>query len=148
MLADAYMSAPIPEQRADTRKPRTTLGWDGDWYRDDAKRCIHGELVQAGMERARQQGKRIGRPSVTERDGFSQRFEAVVDRLEQGGISRRQAARELAIGYATLKRLLDTRRSLDESKQGTPVAITTCGDGNYYDDILATPLTKSLNSEP
>jgi DNA invertase Pin-like site-specific DNA recombinase len=100
------------------------------------------------MERARQQGKRIGRPSVTERDGFSQRFEAVVERLEQGGISRRQAARELAIGYATLKRLLDTRRSLDESKQRTLVGITSCGDGNYYDDILATLLTKSLNSKP
>jgi hypothetical protein len=124
------------------------LGWDGDWYRDDAKKSIHGELVQAGMERARQQGKRIGRPSVTGRDGFSQRFTAVVDRLEQGGISRRQAARELAIGYATLKRLLDTRRSLDESKQGTLVAITTCGDGNYYDDIMVTLLTKSLNSQP
>ena len=147
-FANAYMPAPIPDQHAATRKLRTTLGWDGDWYRDDAKRCIHGELVQAGMERARQQGKRIGRPSVTERDGFSQRFTAVVERLEQGGISRRQAARELAIGYATLKRLLDTRRSLDENKQGTLVAITTCGDGNYYDDILATLLTKSLNSKP
>jgi hypothetical protein len=148
MLADAYTSTPLPEQREDTRKPRTTLGLDGDWYKDNAKRCIHGELVQAGMERARQQGKRIGRPSVTERDGFSQRFEAVVERLEQGGISRRQAAKELAIGYATLKRLLDTGRPSDENKQGTLVAITTCGDGNYYDDILATLLTKSLNSQP
>ena len=148
-LADAYTSVPLPEQHAATKKPRTTLGWDGDWYRDDAKKCIHGELVQAGMERARQQGKRIGRPSVTERDGFSQRFEAVVDRLEQGGISRRQAARELAIGYATLKRLLDARlRPSEESKQGTLVAITTCGDGNYYDDIMATLLTESLNSKP
>jgi hypothetical protein len=142
------MPPPIPEQRADTKKPRTTLGWDGDWYKDDTKKCIHGELVQAGMERARQQGKRIRRPSVAERDGFSQRFMAVVDRLEQGGISRRQAARELAIGYATLKRLLDTRQPSDESGHGTLVAITTCGDGNYYDDILATLLTKSLNIEP
>ena len=56
--------------------------------------------------------------------------------------------RELAIGYATLKRLLDIRRPLDENGQGTLVAITTCGDGNYYDDILATILTKSLNIEP
>ena len=91
------------------------------------------------MERARQQGKRIGRPSVTERDGFSQRFMAVVDRLEQGGISRRQAARDLSIGYATLKRLLDTRLwPSDENEQGTLVAITTCGDGNVYNDILVT----------
>jgi len=147
-FAAAYTSASLPEQRAATGKPRSTLGWDGDWYRDDAKRCIHGELVQAGMERAREQGKRIGRPSVTERDGFSQRFEAVVERLEQGGISRRHAARELAIGYATLKRLLDTRRPSEENKQRTLVAITTCGDGNDYDAIMATLLTKSLNSQP
>ena len=108
-FADAYTSVPLPEQPVATRKPRTTLGWDGDWYRDKAKKCIHGQLVLAGMERAREQGKRIGRPSVTERDGFPQRFMAAVERLEQGEISRRQAARELAIGYATLKRLLDAR---------------------------------------
>jgi len=139
MLANSRITAPNPERRTASRKPSTTLGWDGDWYRDEAKKSIHGQLVQAGMERARQQGKRIGRPSVTERDGFSQRFVAVMKRLEQGSISRRQAARELAIGYATLKRLLDTRQwPSDESGQGTLVAITTCGDGNVYDDILVT----------
>jgi len=139
MPAYSCMPAPISEQRSDTRKPRTPLGWDGDWYKDDSKKSIHGQLVQAGMERARQQGKRIGRPSVTERDGFSQRFMAVVDRLEQGGISRRQAARELSIGYATLKRLLDTRLwPSEENGQATLVAITTCGEGNVYNDILVT----------
>ncbi|MGB3128942.1 MAG: hypothetical protein WBC11_04400, partial [Dehalococcoidia bacterium] len=63
----------------------------------------------------------------------------VVDRLEQGGISRRQAARELAIGYATLKRLLDARLwPSSENEQEMLVAITTCGDGNVYNDILVT----------
>ena len=96
------------------------------------------------MERARQQGKRIGRPSVTERDGFSQRFGAVVERLEQGSISRRQAARELAIGYATLKRFLDARLwPSDESGQDTLAldAITTFGAWKDYDDIFAAVLT-------
>jgi hypothetical protein len=149
MLANSRITAPNPERRTASRKPRTTLGWDGDWYRDDAKKSIHGELVQAGMERARQQGKRIGRPSVTERDGFFQRFVAIVERLEQGEISRRQAAGELAIGYATLKRLLDMRlRTSPDSRQGSLVAVTTYGDENDYDDILATLLTKSLNSVP
>jgi len=59
------------------------------------------------MERARLQGKRIGRPKVIEQEGFLQRFHLVVSRIGEGGISRRQAARELNIGYATLKRLLD-----------------------------------------
>ena len=61
------------------------------------------------MERARQQGKRIGRPRVNERPEFEQRFVAVVKRIGPGGMSRNQAARELGIGYATLKRLLDSQ---------------------------------------
>ena len=65
------------------------------------------ERVKAGMERARRQGKRIGRPRVTDRRGFKHRYGAVLERLLAGEISRRQAARELGIGYATLKRLID-----------------------------------------
>ncbi len=65
------------------------------------------ERVKAGMERAKRQGKRIGRPKVTERRGFKTRFKEIQKRLAAGEISRRQAARELNIGYATLKRLLD-----------------------------------------
>src|SRR5918999_5848009 len=65
------------------------------------------ERVKAGMERARRQGRRIGRPRVIDRRGFSHRFGDILERLIQGDISRRQAAKELKIGYATLKRLLD-----------------------------------------
>jgi DNA invertase Pin-like site-specific DNA recombinase len=66
------------------------------------------ERVKAGMERARRQGRKIGRPKVTDRKGFSKRFGAILERLIKGDISRRQAAKELNIGYATLKRLLDS----------------------------------------
>ena len=71
------------------------------------ERGILRERVKAGMERARRQGKRIGRPKVTDRRGFKNRFGAVLERLKAGEISRRKAAKELNIGYATLKRLLD-----------------------------------------
>ena len=67
------------------------------------------ERVKAGMDRARREGHRIGRPRVTERRGFEQDYGAVLERLDKGEVSRRQAARELNIGYATLKRLLDSR---------------------------------------
>ncbi len=138
-LADTDISVPLPEQGAVTRKPRTGLGWDGDWYMDEVKKCIHGQLVLAGMERAREQGKRIGRPSVTERDGFPQRFTAVLERLEQRQISRRQAARELEIGYATLKRLLDARLyPTNGSEQAMLVPTTTSDEGIVYDAILVT----------
>ena len=65
------------------------------------------ERVKAGMDRARRQGRHIGRPRVTDRRGFRQRYGAVLERIERKDLSRRQAARELGIGYATLKRLLD-----------------------------------------
>ena len=65
------------------------------------------ERVKAGMDRARRQGRHIGRPRVTDRRGFRLRYGAVLERMETKDLSRRQAARELGIGYATLKRLLD-----------------------------------------
>ena len=66
------------------------------------------ERVKAGMDRARRQGIKIGRPRVTDRKGFNRRFGAILERLNRRKISRRQAARELGIGYASLKRLLDS----------------------------------------
>ena len=65
------------------------------------------ERVKAGMDRAARQGKKIGRPRVIDRRGFKSRYKAIVERLSAGDISRRRAAEELGIGYATLKRLLD-----------------------------------------
>ena len=75
------------------------------------ERGILRERVKAGMDRARKQGHKIGRPRVTDRKGFSRRFGDILERLAVGTISRRQAALELGIGYATLKRLLDAESS-------------------------------------
>jgi hypothetical protein len=85
------------------------LAGDPIWYDDPTRKRLHRDLVVAGMERARQQGKRIGRPRVRERPDFDQRFIQVVGCIGPEGITRSQAARELGIGYATLKRLLDTQ---------------------------------------
>ncbi|MBI4235738.1 MAG: recombinase family protein [Chloroflexi bacterium] len=73
------------------------------------ERGILRERVKAGMERARRQGHRIGWPRVMDRPGFERRFGAILERLRVGEISRRRAAIELGIGYATLKRLLDAQ---------------------------------------
>jgi len=78
------------------------------------ERGILRERVRAGMDRARRQGVKIGRPRVTDRKGFNHRFGAILDRLREGEISRRGAAKELGIGYATLKRLLDHAGDLHE----------------------------------
>jgi len=73
------------------------------------ERGILRERVKAGMERARAQGHQIGRPRVMDRKGFRGRFGAVLERLRLGQVSRCQAARDLNIGYATLKRLIDAQ---------------------------------------
>lgn len=73
------------------------------------ERGILRERVKAGMDRAKKQGHRIGRPRVTDRKGFKSSYGAILERLGQGLVSRRKAAQELGIGYATLKRLLDAR---------------------------------------
>ena len=72
------------------------------------------ERVKAGMDRARRQGKKIGRPRETDKRGFNRRYGAILERLNSGDISRRKAAKELGIGFATLKRLLDEEGREDE----------------------------------
>ncbi len=96
-----------PKQRVRAPVPPGPLAGETIWYQDPTRKQVHRDLVVAGMERARQQGKRIGRPRVNERPEFEQRYTKVVERIGSGGLSRRQAARELGIGYATLKRLLE-----------------------------------------
>jgi hypothetical protein len=98
-----------PKQRLRTPVPPGPLAGEAIWYEDPARKQVHRDLVVAGMERARQQGKRIGRPRVNERHEFAQQFSQVVERLDAGVLSRWKAARDLGIGYATLKRLLDAR---------------------------------------
>lgn len=127
------------DEEPKANKQRTGLGWDGDWYRDKSKRSMHGDLVRAGMERARQQGKHIGRPRVTDRPEFAQRFAAVAERIALGILSKRQRAKELDIGYATLKRLLDGQMQLPSQsvKESSPPIPAVCDTSrNVYAEVL------------
>jgi hypothetical protein len=82
------------------------------WWEDSDLRRLHREMVKDGMRRARASGKQIGRPRVYERPQFPEHFESVTERLALGILSRPKAAKELGIGYATLKRLLDSKSTL------------------------------------
>lgn len=140
---DPWPPEPAPEKRRSKSKPKSTLGWEGEWYQDETKKRTHRELVRAGMERARLHGKHIGRPKVTAREGFTQQFEAMVERIRSGDISRRRAARELDIGHATLKRLLDALpQPLDGNRTSTPLK----SDKEVIFYVHASPLTESLNT--
>jgi transposase len=116
------------EEAVRIREPHSRMMW----YEDSAMKHLHRELIKAGMARAREHGKRIGRPRVTERPEFLVQFGDVIARIESGGLSRRKAAKELSIGYATLKRLLDARNQLSFP---TPVA-AYCSDGKSYAQVL------------
>ena len=47
-------------------------------------RVILRPRVKAGMERAWREGKQIGRPSVWDRRGFPRRFDAILERINEG----------------------------------------------------------------
>jgi hypothetical protein len=135
MLATTCPELEEPENDSAISEPQSRI----IWYEDSEMKHIHRELVKAGMEQARQQGKRIGRPRVTERPEFQQRFAAVIHRIVPGGLSRRQVAKELAIGYATLKRLLDKQIQLVNTSAGecsVGAAIANCDDGNEDAGVL------------
>ena len=72
----------------------------------EMERELIRDRVREGMRHAASKGARIGRPPVTSRPGFEARFERVGAELARGAVSRRQAARKLGIGTATLARLL------------------------------------------
>ena len=133
-----------PEHTPEWERQPSTLGKPTSpilWYEDSELKRRHRELVKAGMERAPKLGKRIGRPSVTERDGFAERFIQVGERIGPEGLSRRQAASELDIGFATLKRLLDegrTNRAVAETRRMLlPSAAGRYTPQNEATDIIA-----------
>jgi len=110
------------------------------WYEDPEKKSLHRGLVKAGMERARLQGKHIGHPRVTSRSGFAEEMAVVMERLDLGLISRPKAAKELNIGYNTLKRLLAAREQPAHQDTDIPVMAD-----NLIEDLV---LTFSLSNKP
>jgi len=72
----------------------------------EMERELIADRVREGMRHASHQGKRIGRPPVTDRPGFASRWARVEPELEAGRLSQREAARRLRVGTATVRRLL------------------------------------------
>ncbi len=70
------------------------------------ERGILSERVKAGMARAKQQGKTLGRPGGTHAIGFRAKWHEVEGQVRSGQLSKSEAARELKVGRATIRRLL------------------------------------------
>ena len=123
--------------------PTPTLGKHSSstiWYEDSKLKRRHRELVKAGMERARKLGKRIGRPKVTERDGFAERFAEVVSRIGPDGLSPRQAARELDISLSTLRRLSDLDKPPAVITRPPRPALLPSANGRYMPETEDTDI--------
>jgi hypothetical protein len=127
-----------PEAPVAAKALRGPLAGETIWYEDAGRKLLHRDLVRAGMARARQQGKPIGRPRVTQREGFSMRWQGVLTRLQSGELSRRGAAKELSIGYATLKRLLDSTTPVEPHRQAKENG--TAGNMSDVPSPLAHPI--------
>ena len=67
------------------------------------------ERVTAGMERAKAQGKAIGRPRVTDDPARARRLADAVQAVREGRQSYRQAAKTAGVGLATLQRAMRER---------------------------------------
>ena len=75
------------------------------WYEDSELRRLHGEQTKAGLVKARERGKWLGRPKVDEAPGFELRSSSIFKRISSGEITRTQAAKELGITPGTLTRV-------------------------------------------
>ena len=71
------------------------------------------ERVVAGMDRARRQGKRIGRPRVSDEKGFEDRFARILPAVASGEISICQAAEEIGISRRSFRRYMNSELGLE-----------------------------------
>ena len=67
------------------------------------EREILGERVRAGLDHARQNGKRLGRPAT------ATLYADRVGKLRRSGLSKSEIARRLQIGRTSMRRILDER---------------------------------------
>jgi len=62
------------------------------------------ERVKAGMDRAKQEGKAIGRPPITTHPEKWARVQAAVAAVEAGDLSYRKAAQQFGVSVSTIQR--------------------------------------------
>ncbi|HLW48637.1 MAG TPA: recombinase family protein [bacterium] len=88
------------------------------------ERALIAERVRAGMDRARRQGKHVGRPRKVNGEGT-----ALEPAVRTGRISRRDAAHALGVSERTVTRLLGHRTG----QKGGPCSATVQGAGGASD---------------
>src|ERR687892_1287062 len=109
---------------------------DPIWYEDLARKQVHRDLVLAGMERARQRGKHIGRPRLT--DQVDAKF--VGERRSQGESWRQiylahppvrsTSGRTVKPSIGSIRRALEGRGRLADRSPDQTTTPTATGTGS------------------
>ncbi len=94
------------EPWADTTSPQGELVFNLLATFAQFERDLICERVRAGMERARREGRHLGRPSTMHRTGFAWEWAQLRPQVLRGTMSRRAAALALGISTSSLRRLL------------------------------------------
>ena len=64
------------------------------------------ERVMAGMDRARREGKHIGRPKLTDDPAKARRLQRAVKAVQTGQLSYRKAAQQAGVALSTLQKAI------------------------------------------
>ncbi len=75
------------------------------------ERAMIAERVKAGMDRAKRQGRTLGRPRAEERPEVRRAWPETRAALEAGTLSVREVAKRLRVGQATIRRMLAQGRA-------------------------------------
>ena len=75
------------------------------------ERAMLAERVKAGMDRAKRQGRHVGRPRARYRPEVRRAWPEAAAAIDAGTLSVREAARRLGVGPATVRRMLAEGRA-------------------------------------
>ena len=89
----------------------------------EMERSVIADRVKEGMNLSASRGAKIGRHEVTDRPTFVREWAAGRAQVPVGTMSQRKAARDLRIGVATLKRMLDAKASLPTDRPNSGHAL-------------------------
>ena len=70
------------------------------------ERNLIGERVKAGMDRAKREGKTLGRPRITENPGRSRQVAQAIQAVQSGSLSYRKAAHQYGFSVSVLQRAM------------------------------------------
>lgn len=92
------------EARLDTTSPMGEMMYDMTIAYAQLEKSLISERVKAGMDRAKRQGKAVGRQAITADTAKWQAACAGVEAVTSGRLSYRKAAKQYGVSLSTIQR--------------------------------------------